>query len=66
MSQIISMDNLKRVSAFLTIVMVSPSLYVLLTKRLTPLRMILGMMNCALAFFLASFQVECLAYRYDP
>jgi len=54
----ISVSLLKQLSIALTLLLSAPTCYHLLTRTLSPTRMIISLINGSLAFFLASFQVH--------
>jgi alpha-1,3-glucosyltransferase len=51
-------EVLARFSLLLTLLLLAPTCYNLLTEPLSRTRMVLGLINSSLAFFLASFQVH--------
>ena len=53
-----SITTLAQLSMLLTILLISPVAMDLLCRPATPIRLILSLLNCSMAFFLASFQVH--------
>ena len=50
--------QMAQMSLVLTLVLISPVAFDLLRRKINPIRMILALVNCSMAFFLASFQVR--------
>ena len=53
-----SITTLAQLSMLLTILLILPIAIDLLRRPVTPIRIILSLLNCSMAFFLASFQVH--------
>jgi alpha-1,3-glucosyltransferase len=60
--QFFSIPQMARLSLCLTLILIAPIGYDLLIKKNTPTRSVLALLNCSLAFFLASFQVTMYFY----
>ena len=53
-----SIASLAQLSMLFTIILILPIAIDLLRRPVTPIRLILSLLNCSMAFFLASFQVH--------
>jgi alpha-1,3-glucosyltransferase len=53
-----SIAQMAQMSLILTLVLISPIAFDLMRRKINPKRMVLALVNCSMAFFLASFQVR--------
>ena len=58
----VSIPQMAQMSLCLTLLLISPVAADLLRRKLSPERMFLSLVNCSMAFFLASFQVSYTKY----
>lgn len=58
-----SIAQMAQMSLIVTLALISPIAFDLMRRKINPNRMILSLVNCSMAFFLASFQVRHVTQR---
>ena len=61
---LVTVSQMKLATTVLTLILICPVCWDLYRRPLTPVRLILSLVNCSLSFFLASFQVCTYMYIY--